>query len=755
MMIELNFFDWSMIIGYILFSVLIGILLTRRSGKNTDEFFLSGRCLPWWIAGTSMVATTFAVDTPLVVSSYVWRGGLWLNWYWWAFLLSGLLGVFLFSKLWRRANVTTDIELIELRYTGKPAAVLRGFKAGYFAIFYNLLVMGWVFKAMSKVIEVMVGSPKIPLLGMYVSTMTFALISCATIAVIYTLMSGYWGVVVTDFFQFILAMAGAILLAYFCVNQAGGLGKIREKIQEKLGKGGIVGSYTLKGKAVQKPHLFILKLKQAKDPVSKYFHSHFPQKIQKRLSLYQTPKSDPELFTRIIFYINQIKKGYIYDETRFKKVHLSQDSMDMLKKKEKNLELLNLYLIEDAYPKLLSKSRILSAKTLDTMPEVHQKKSGNFWENFLKSPFFKFLVFILVLWWCKDNADGGGYIIQRMMSCKNEAHAVGATLWYNFAHYVLRPWPWILVGVSALLLIDPFDPNLMVEINGKIQADYERVYPLMIGRFVPIGLRGVLIASFVAAFMSTIDTHLTWGSSYLVNDIYKRFCKKEASEKHYVWIARLCIFLLAVFAGVVAFFTGSIDAAWKFVATMGSGIGLVLILRWYWWRINAWSEISALATSIVMRVLFEIIAFFQCSEGTYKLFAKGPVFWGFELQFHHMLLIIVPTSILVWVTVTLLTKPEPQEILEKFCRRVRPGGFWGPIRDKIGNIMPKKIALGFFISWVCGIGMIYGAMLSIGQFILGRPGLASILLCISIISAVGVYKMQKTIFSAKEENATS
>ena len=526
--IALHWIDWAIIIAYIIFSLGVGIYFSKRAGSSTEEYFLSGRSLPWWIVGTSMVATTFAADTPLAITEFVRGQGIWQNWFWWNLLLSGLLGALLFSRLWRRAEVLTDNELLEVRYSGKPAAILRAFKAGYFSILYNFIVMGWVINAMASVTAVMLNIDR-----------WTAVWACVIIALIYALLSGFWGVVMTDLVQFVIAMAGSIILAIIAVNAVGGMDLLLEKLQA-LTSSGVVHENTLK---------FI-------PPI---------------------PNADISSLT--------------------------------------------------------------------------------FWE----SPFSKFLIFITIMWWSHHGTDGGGYIIQRMSSAKNEKHALAATLWFNIAHYALRVWPWIAVALVSMVVF-PIIPESYSELGTKAG------YPLIMNEFLGAGLKGLLVVSFLAAFMSTIDTHLNWGASYLVHDIYKRFIKKDANQQHYVLVSRIITVILMICSAFVAINMQSISKAWEFIFSMGAGIGLVLILRWFWWRVNAWSEITALATSILITISLEILAWTQTISGgnTYELFGVSPVLFGIPLQVHHKLMIIVPLAVIAWVSVTFLTEPESDETLMTF-----------------------------------------------------------------------------------------
>ena len=586
--ITLHWVDWTIILSYIIFSLGVGIYFSKRAASSTEEYFLSGRSLPWWVVGTSMVATTFAADTPLAITEFVRGPGIWQNWFWWNLLMGSLLGVFLFSRLWRRAEVLTDNELLEIRYSGKPAAFLRAFKAGYFAILYNFIVMGWVINAMASVVSVMLNMDK-----------WTAVWLCVIIALVYAILSGFWGVVVTDLVQFLIAMFGSIALAIIALNYVGGMETLLLKLNQLLG------------------------------------------------------------------------------------------------------------------------TDVVTENTLKFIPPIPDEGLGT--QTFWESPFSKFLIFITIMWWSHHGTDGGGYIIQRMSSAKNERHALLATLWFNLAHYALRVWPWIIVAVVSIVMF-PIIPSEYSELGVKAG------YPLVMNTLLGPGLKGILIVSFLAAFMSTIDTHLNWGVSYLINDIYRRFFKPNESERHYVFAGKIMTVFLMILAAFTALKMQSISKAWEFIFSMGAGIGLVLILRWFWWRINAWSEITALATSIIITISLEAVAYFQSinSDIQYSLFGASPVLFGVQLQIHHKLMIIVPVAILAWVSVTFLSKPEPKDKLEEFYKRVQPGGWWGPITINFKHTL-QPVTKGIFILWLSGVFMIYGFTFGVGNLIFQNYG-ASIIL---------------------------
>jgi solute:Na+ symporter, SSS family len=586
--------DWSIVVGYLVFALGAGLLLARRSSRSTNDFFLAGRSLPWWVVGTSMVATTFAADTPLAITEMVRGHGIWRNWWWWNIALGGLLGVFFFSRLWRRAEVLTDNELIELRYSGRPAAVLRAFKAGWFATVYNFIVMGWVINGMSTVITTL--TPLEP------ATATWTLVA---IAVVYTLLSGFWGVVVTDLLQFVVAMAGSLLLAWAALREVGGLKALNERLAD----------------LPQAPGQLTALVPPAMSPM------------------------DPAFF------------------------------------------------------------------------------GGSF---------FTFLVFITVMWWSSHNADGGGYIIQRMNACRTERDALKATLWFNIANYALRTWPWVIVALVSLVLFP------VIEGGDKLG------YPLVLDAVLGSGLKGLLVTSFLAAFMSTIDTHLNWGASYLVNDLYRRFMVRGASERHYVLASRLAILGLIACAAWLSGHLTQIEKAWVFVWALGAGIGAVLILRWFWWRINAWSEISALAASIIVTVGLEILAFVQAAPGAYRLFATAPELFGQPLGAAHKALIVVPAALICWLSVTLLTPPEPRATLEAFHRKVRPGGWWGPVARTTGPGRPLR---GAIAAWLGGAALLYGLTFAIGAALLLRPGRAAGL---ALLALAGAWLVKRYAFGAEE-----
>ncbi len=552
-----------------------------------SDYFVSGRNVSWWLAGTSMVATTFAADTPLAVSGLTARNGIAGNWIWWSMLFSGMLTVFLFAKLWRRAGVLTDVEFAEIRYSGKPAAFLRGFRALYLGLPINLIILGWVNLAMIKILMLILGVEKIYAIAICIGIM-------ALTASISTL-SGLWGVLVMDLFQFVLKMGMVIALAVFAVNAIGGMQSLKEGLHQlDVSRSAASGS---------------------------------------------------------------------------------------------------------------------SGSVMSFTPDL----------NSAWMPIITFIVYIAVNWWATwypgAEPGGGGFIAQRIFSAKNEKHSILATLWFNIAHYAIRPWPWILVALVAMVKFQN-DPAFV--------HDPESGYIRAMMLYLPVSLRGLMIAAFAAAYMSTIGTQLNWGASYLVNDLYRRFFKRQSTERHYVTVSQLITVALMICSAVVSFYMESIADAWKFLIALGAGTGLVYILRWFWWRINAWSEISAMLSAFVVSLTMEY-AFHFSSENVY--------------QFSYLVLITTGITSVVWVAVTLLTKPEPDEILMSFYRKVRPSArFWGPIVEKVPDVLPQKDALLSLSNWFFGVLLVYMALFGFGKIIFGEYITGVCFLILSIVSFSMIYR---------------
>jgi len=624
---ELNWLDIAVIVTFFIVIFGIAAYYSKQAGKDTGEFFLSGRNMPWYIAGTAMVATTFAADTPLAVTELIAKNGIAGNWLWWNLAIGGMLTVFFFAKLWRRANILTDVEFVELRYSGKSAAFLRGFRAIYLGLFMNAIVMGWVHKAMDKIFSVVIPD---------IDSFTLVVITAFIIAV-YSSASGLLGTARTDSFQFVFAMIGCIVLAIIVVQQ-------------------------------------------------------------------------PEI-----------------------------GSLEVLKNR-------------------------LPESTLEFFPSIGDLGVDKAMSGAFALSVGAFVAHVGLQWWSSwyPGADpgGGGYIAQRMMSAKNERHSVLATLWFTIAHYAVRPWPWIIVALAALVLLprssveelktenaNYFNISENVLNNNSLSSEeltivaspefkeyYEKyentvdpglMYPKLMLMYLPAGLLGMLIAVFLAAYMSTIASQLNWGTSYLINDFYRRFIKNDAEEKHYVVVSRIGIFVVIVFSlFITKYFLTTISGAWEFIINASAGMGAVLILRWYWWRINAWSEISAMIAPLAIYPI-----------------AK----YGFGLESPITLYPIVFGTTIVWLVVTYLTKPVEDNKLEEFYKRTYPGGIgWKKISEKIGSIKSEMNFGKAMVNWILGVVLVYTFLFGSGSLLFGFNLNAGIYLSFSVISAIVIYRNLNT-----------
>ena len=587
---KLTLFDWSVVAGYFAINLLIGLWYRKRATGLTEDYFVSGRNAAWWLAGTSMVATTFAADTPLAVTGLVASYGIAGNWLWWNLLLSNMLTVFFFARLWRRAGVVTDLELTELRYGGKPAAFLRGFRALYLGLPVNCIILGWVNLAMVKILLVIFPGLDLPALGIHdpkIAALCVVFVIMLLTAMISTL-AGLWGVLVTDLFQFVLKMGMVIVLAWFAVKAVGGMDALQTKLRALDAARGGAGSI------------------------------------------------------------------------------------------------------------------------LSFTPEI-----GSAW-----MPMIAFFVYLFVIWWATwypgSEPGGGGYVAQRMLCAKDEKNSLLATLWFSIAHFALRPWPWILTALATLVLY----PSLTDKESGFIKAVVDP-------NVLPPALAGLMIAAFAAAYMSTVATQLNWGASYLVNDFYRRFLVKGKPEKHYVWIAQLATLLLMLLSSVVTYYQNSIAGAWKFLMAVGAGTGGIFILRWFWWRVNAWSEVAAMAASFVASLALQL---------GWKLKAEDP------RQFAWTVLLTVAFSTLVWLLVTWWTAPETPDTLLRFYRRVRPSPtFWGPIARQAPELAPPRDEATNFLDWLAGCIMVYLTLFGAGKIIFGHWGAGLSFLGAAAAAAVYLY----------------
>jgi len=565
----LTFLDWAIVAAYFVLSIGVGIRFTKKGGESLDQYFVAGRAVPWWLAGAAMIATTFAADTPLVVTGLVAAHGVAGNWLWWNMVMSGTLTVFLYARLWRRAKVMTDVEFAEIRYGGTPATFLRGFRALYLALPINLIILGWVTLAMVKILQISLGIDPVWAVGL-----------CFVITVAYSAAAGMWAVLWTDLVQLVIKMAAVIVLAYFAVKKVGGI-----------------------------------------EPLKAGLASHF-------------------------------------------------GSVDT---------------------------------ALSVVPPA-----GSVW-----MPAVAMLTFLAVQWWAAwypgAEPGGGGYVAQRIFSARSEKEGVLATLFFNVGHYALRPWPWIVTGLCTVLL---YPGGVLV--NGR--PDREAAYVQAMVDLLPAGWKGFMLAGFAAAYMSTVGTHLNWGASYLVGDVYKRFLRKDAGEKHYVAVGRWTTVFLFLASIVVTLNLSTIEGAWRFLLALGSGTGLVLILRWYWWRINAWSEISAMVSSMVVSLTAMALIRNPFPRG-HALFDAEE----FRIQ-ALVMLVTVAVSTVVWVSVTFLTKPEPDATLDAFYKRVRPGGpGWAAVSRRLGfGREPIPGGAMSFVNWGLGIVLVYSALFGIGKLLFGQ-----------------------------------
>jgi len=574
----LTFTDWLVIAAYFALNLAIGLYYARRARGSTTEFFLSGRDVPWWLAGTSMVATTFAADTPLVVTGMVARYGIAGNWLWWNMAASGMLTVFVYARLWRRAGVMTDVEFAELRYAGRPAAFLRAFRALYLGIPINCIIIGWVNLAMMKILQVT--------LSLDATRALWALLAMLFFTAFYTTLAGLWGVLVTDLVQFVLKMGMVIALAWYAVRAVGGLSALESKVTALDAASG-AGS---------------------------------------RLAFF--PSTDSAWMPAITLFV---------------------------------------YL------------------------------GVNWWAS----------------WYPGAEPGGGGYVAQRIFSARNERHGLFATLWFNIAHYAVRPWPWILTALVSLVLY----PTLADKESGYVRT-------LMDPQVFPPALRGVMLAAFAAAYMSTIGTQLNWGASYVVNDVYRRFLRRSRSEREYVVASQAVTLGLMIVSIYVTLHLASIEQAWKLLIVTGAGTGTVLLLRWFWWRINAWSEVSAMAVAAAVSLYLQIVLKWDSDR---------------PRDFAYIMLITVGITTIAWLAVTWLTLPEPRATLVAFYERVRPyPRGWRPIAQAASIAGPPASIGRELINATLGCVLVYSALFGVGEMLLHSAAIGFILLVIAAAAATAI-----------------
>jgi len=585
--------EWIIVLVSIAVSFLPAILLARPAGTSTAEFFTSGRAAPWWLIGVSMVATTFSTDTPNLVTNFVREKGVANNWQWWAFLLTGMATVFFYARLWRRSGMLTDLEFYEIRYAGKAATFVRGFRSVYLGLFFNCVIIASVNLAAAKIASVMLGWPMLKTLSI-----------CAVLNIAFAATSGLWGVLVTDFIQFGIAMTGAVSAAVYALKQP-----------EVGGLAGLVA------------------------------------------------KVDP--------------------------------------------------------------------KTLNLLPDF-----GN-WPMTLSVLVVPLTVQWWSVWYPGAEPGGGSYIAQRILAAKSERDALAGTLFFNVAHYALRSWPWIIVALASTLVYPQLSDiaRTFPHVDPKL-IGHDMAYPAML-RFLPPGLMGLMVAGMLAAYVSTISTQLNWGTSYLVHDFYRRFLKPGSPERHYVLVGRLVTALLMLVAGAITFVLDTARASFELMLSVGAGTGLIYLLRWFWWRINAWSEIAAMMSSFAVAVAF---------------FVAGKL--GHPVPGHIALLATVATTTVVWVTVTFLTPPTDPVTLTNFYRLTRPAGpGWRAIRESTGLPASGDSLSQSLLGWVLGCCFVYAALFGAGSFLYGRVPQGLMWLGLFLASGIGLLRILPRIWVGESEVA--
>jgi len=587
---QLASIDWVVIAICLSAAFAPAIFFARRASTGTDEFFASGRAAPWWLIGTSMVATTFSTDTPNLVTDFVRTNGVSQNWEWWAFLLTGMMTVFFYARMWRRSGVLTDLEFYELRYSGRSAAFVRGFRAVYLGLFFNCAIMASVTLAAVKIANVMLGWSRLQ-----------TVIICGLICIVFSAMAGLWGVLASDMIQFAIAMVGVVAAAYVALSQP-----------EVGGLAGLVA------------------------------------------------KIDPS--------------------------------------------------------------------TLRLLPDFSN------WGLTLSVLIIPLTIQWWSVWYPGAEPGGGSYIAQRMLAAKDEKNAMAATLWFNIAHYALRPWPWIIVALCSILVFPSLSdiqtalPHVSDDLIGNDLA-----YPAML-TLLPAGLLGLLVASLLSAYVSTMSTHLNWGCSYLVHDLYRRFLKPDASERHLVWLSRVVTAVLMVVSGATVFLLSTAGEAFRLLLSIGAGTGLIYLLRWFWWRINAWSEIAAMASSFTIALAL--------------LVARKS---GLDLSSHAALVWSVALTTVVWVVVTFLTKPADTETLRSFYRKVRPAGRgWAKVVGPEEAEGPRDNLSLAFLGWVFGCTFVYSGLFGTGALLYGQPMQGAVCLAVTLGAGLGLAWVVPKIWRASD-----
>jgi Na+/proline symporter len=592
---RLTFLDVAIVLGSLVLSFLPALWMVRRAGSSTAEFFTSGRAAPWWLIGISMVATTFSTDTPNLVTNLVREGGIAANWVWWAFLLTGMTTVFFYARLWRRLGVLTDLEFYELRYSGAPARWVRGFRAIYLGLVFNVVIMAAVNLAAAKIANVLLGWP-----------IWLTLVVCSAINVVFAATSGLWGVLVTDFVQFGIAMTGSVAAAVYALRlpQVGGL------------------------------------------------------------------------------------KGIVAQ---------------------------------------------IDGSTLRMLPNPAD------WDTAVPL----LIVPLAVQWWSTwypgAEPGGGSYIAQRMLAARSERDALSGTLLFNVAHYALRPWPWILVALASIVVFPTVADigRALPHVDAKLLG-HDMAYPAML-TFLPSGLLGLMIAGLLSAYVSTISTHLNWGTSYLVHDWYRRFVRQGREERHYVRVGRLTTALLMAAAALFTLMLDTARSSFDLLLSVGAGTGLLYLLRWFWWRINAWTEIAAMASSFVLALML-FIAQRQ----------------GIVLPGHVTLLATIAITTMTWLIVAFRSAPTEAETLRRFYRLARPAGpGWRRVKAECPDVASPDHLSTAFVGWAAGLALVYGALFGMGLFLLGRPLAAIIAAGTAIGGAAALLRVLPALWRGDKAHATT
>ncbi|HEX9565235.1 MAG TPA: sodium:solute symporter family protein [Gemmatimonadaceae bacterium] len=583
--------DWFLVVGLVTLTFIPALVMARRAGSSSAEFFTSGRSAPWWLVGVSMVATTFSTDTPNLVTNLVREQGVASNWVWWAFLLTGMLTVFFYARLWRRSGVLTDLEFYEIRYAGRAASLVRGFRAVYLGLVFNCFILATVNLAAVKIANIVLGWP-----------MTQTLVICAVLSIAFAAVSGLWGVLVTDFIQFGIAMTGAISVAYFALQQpeVGGLANL-------------------------------------------------------------VARTDPSV----------------------------------------------LALIPDFGDWQLTLTVLIIPLTVQ------------WWS----------------VWYPGAEPGGGSYIAQRMLASRSENDALAGTLLFNFAHYALRPWPWIIVALASLLVYPQLsDISATFPYVDQSLIGHDIAYPAML-RFLPAGFLGLMVAGMLSAYLSTVSTHLNWGTSYLVHDLYRRFIRPGNDERHYVTVGRVVTALLMVVAAGLTYVLDTAKESFELLLSIGAGTGLLYLLRWFWWRVNAFSEIAAMAASFIVS-----LGLFIARKSGVEMSSSAP------------LLITVAVTTLTWITATLLTQPTDRERLKAFYRLVRPSGpGWESVRAETGLPPSSDSMANSVLGWVLGCLLVYSALFGTGSFIYGKTAQGLVWTGAFAIAAFGLVRLLPKIWRPRSE----